>query len=326
MLVDIYYDLIDPDSNTVFVGVEMSSDGGATYAVPFNDISGNLGFVVPGSRRHIEWNAWNDWPNQFTTRARVRLTVEDPFRTQFPPPFPPPMPNLVWIPPGTFTMGSPANEQDRFDNEGPQTQVWISRGFFMGRTEVTQREYQEIMNTNPSYFQGNLELPVEQVSWWDVTSYCTQLTQREQALGRLPVGYVYRLPTEAEWEYACRGGRTTRFCYGDDPGYTELWKYAWYSGNSESKTHQVGTRLLNGWGLCDMHGNVWEWCQDWYGDYYSGGAVTDPKGPGSGSNRVIRGGSWSLDPLRCRSANRCNYFPDYRYSDLGFRVVLGSVP
>jgi formylglycine-generating enzyme required for sulfatase activity len=230
----------------------------------------------------------------------------------------------AWIPPGTFTMGSPASEQHRYDNEGPQTQVTITRGFWMGRYEVTQGEYQAVMGSNPSSFSGEPKRPVEQVSWSDATNYCTKLTERERAAKTLPAGYVYRLPTEAEWEYACRAGTTTRFGYGDDPGYAQLGNYAWYGSNSEDTTHAVGLKQPNDWGLHDMRGNVWEWCLDWYGAY-PGGSVTDPKGPGSGSHRVIRGGSCRHDGGYCRSACRGSYAPGYRdYYFLGFRAVLAA--
>jgi formylglycine-generating enzyme required for sulfatase activity len=134
--------------------------------------------------------------------------------------------NLVLIPPGTFRMGSPTNEVDPFDWEGPQTAVTISRGFWMGKYEVTQGEYLAVMGNNPSFFTGDLNLPVEQMTWNDATNCCGQLTQRDRAAGRIAANNVYRLPTEAEWEYACRAWTSTRFSYGDDPGYTNLTNYA----------------------------------------------------------------------------------------------------
>jgi formylglycine-generating enzyme required for sulfatase activity len=133
---------------------------------------------------------------------------------------------------------------------------------------------------------------------------------------------VYRLPTEAEWEYACRAGTATRFSYGDDPGYTNLTNYAWYDDNSGFTTHPVGQKLPNLWGLHDMHGNVWEWCQDWWSYNLPGGIAVDPQGPVTGSYRVIRGGNWRDFAWMCRSAYRYEILPDYRYGDFGFRVVL----
>jgi formylglycine-generating enzyme required for sulfatase activity len=228
---------------------------------------------------------------------------------------------FVWIAPGTFTMGSPASEQDRQSDEGPQTVVTVTRGFWMGRYEVTQGEYQAVMGSNPSYFGGDLNNPVEMVSWYDATNYCGKLTEAERAAGRLPAGYVYRLPTEAEWEYACRAATATRFSYGDDPGYSQLGNYAWYLSNSEGRTHAVGLKQPNGWGLCDMAGNVLEWCLDWYGTY-PGGSVSDPVGPTTGSDRVFRGGGWTYGGGECRSALRPRNPPVNGYADLGFRAVL----
>ncbi len=320
--VDISYDLIDPDSDYVDVSVQVSGDGGSTYNVPVTLLEGDHRAVRPGTGKRIAWNAWNDWPDQFTTRGRVRLIVNDTKNAVVPPPFLAPRPNLIWIPPGTFTLGSPATESDRFDWEGPQTRVYLSKGFYMGKYEVTQREYQDVIGSNPSYFQGDLSLPVEQVSWNDAVAYCNGLTANEANAGKLPAGYVYRLPTEAEWEYACRAGTTTRFSYGDDPGYGELGRYAWFTVNSGGRTHVVGGLLANPWGLHDMHGNVWEWCQDWWSGNYPGGALTDPAGAASGSLRVLRGGYWVNDGRYCRSAFRDYVTPDYRINFIGFRVVL----
>jgi formylglycine-generating enzyme required for sulfatase activity len=237
----------------------------------------------------------------------------------------PNVPGFVWIPPGRFVMGSPASEQDRYGHEGPQTVVTLTHGFYLCQHEVTQAEYQTVIGSNPSGFQGDPNRPVEQVSWYDATNYCAKLTAAESAAGRLPAGYVYRLPTEAEWEYACRAGATNRFSYGDDPGYTKLGERAWYSANSGGQTHPAGQKLPNGWGLYDVYGNVWEWCWDWYGSY-PGGSVTDPRGATSGSVRVFRGGGWDDSPRNCRSAYRAGVEPGYRYGNLGFRVALVAVP
>ena len=246
--------------------------------------------------------------------------------------------NLVFIPPGTFRMGSPTNEAEHLYWEGPQTAVTISHGFWMGKYEVTQGEYLAVMGSNPSFFNGvqqnwpqpgtstdfgtNLSRPVEMVSWEDATNYCGQLTQRERAAGRIATNSVYRLPTEAEWEYACRGWTSTRFSYGDDPGYTNVTNYAWYRENSGVTTHPVGQKLPNPWGLYDMHGNVGEWCQDWF-DTYPGGIALDSQGPpATDSFRVFRGGVWNGDAGNCRSAYRYGNDPYYRLGNFGFRVLL----
>ncbi len=232
-----------------------------------------------------------------------------------------PIPNMVWIQPGTFTMGSPANEPGRFSGEGPQTRVTISQGFWMGKHEVKQSEYLAVMGVNPSLFTGELNRPVEQVSWYNATNYCGKLTTWERSAGRLSAGYVYRLPTEAEWEYACRAATSTRFSFGDDLGNANLVNYGWYSDNSAGQTHSVGQKLPNPWGLYDMHGNLWEWCEDWFGSY-PGGTATDPRGPSTGVRRIIRGGSWNHIAIFCRSAERADFWLDQGHLDIGFRVVL----
>jgi formylglycine-generating enzyme required for sulfatase activity len=234
--------------------------------------------------------------------------------------------NMVFIPPNTFLMGSPTNEQDRSTfTEGPQTRVTLTRGFWIGKFEVTQGEYLSVMNTNPSEFPGDLSRPVSSVTWLDATNYCWKLTQRELAAGRIPAGSQYRLPTEAEWECAARAGTTTRFSYGDDPSYASVTNYAWFLDLSilDLTVHSVGQKLPNPWGLYDMAGNVWEWCQDWYGDQ-QGGVQTDPTGPGSNPSglKVMRGGAYDYPNSSCRSASRLFRFANSPDTDVGFRVVL----
>jgi len=216
---------------------------------------------------------------------------------------------FMLIPAGSFMMGSPSSERER-DSDERQHKVKLTKGFYMQTTEVTQGQWKAVMGNNPSKFNGD-DRPVEKVSWNDVQAFMRKLNNKEGT-------EKYRLLTEAEWEYACRAGSTTRFCFGDSDG--QLGKYAWYSGNSSSKTHPVGQKKPNAWGLYDMHGNVWEWCQDWYGDYPSG-HVTDPKGPSSGSYRVGRGGGWGGDAGYCRSARRGRYTPGGGGSNLGFRLA-----
>jgi formylglycine-generating enzyme required for sulfatase activity len=229
--------------------------------------------------------------------------------------------NLVFIPPGTFRMGSPTNEVDREANEGPQTAVTISKGFWMGKYEVTQGEYLAVIGSNPSNFTGDTNRPVDSVSWINATNYCGKLTLQERASGRIATNSMYRLATEAEWEYACRAWTSTRFSYGDDPGYTSATNYAWYDADSGSTTHPVGQMLPNPWGLYDMHGNLSEWCQDLYGPY-PGGITLDPQGPATGATRVTRGGLWLRPASLCRSARRAGNPPDFMLDGAGFRVVL----
>ncbi len=230
---------------------------------------------------------------------------------------------LVPIPADTFVMGSPNEEFGRWNDEGPLTTVTISRPFWMGETEVTQGQWQAVMGDNPSSFTGNDQLPVESVSWVDAMAFCRKLD--ELYGGALPSGYRYSLPTEAQWEYACRAGSQTQFFYGDDPSYSQLSQYAWYSGNSGSKTQPVGEKLPNRWELFDMLGNVLEWCADWYEHRYTGGSITDPQGPQFGSERVSRGGSWVNDPWGCRSADRFRRSPGYTQDRFGFRVAVINV-
>lgn len=247
---------------------------------------------------------------------------------------------LISIPAGTFVMGSPGDEQGRDSDESPQTRVTISQPFWIGRTEVTQGQWEAAMGNNPSAFKGadrlrrwlgsrlwgrnnpslfkGADRPVEQVSWNDAIEFCRKLTASGRAAGRLPEGFAYTLPTEAQWEYACRAGTT-----GPYAGSGNLDEMGWYSNNSGSQTHPVAGKQANAWGLYDMHGNVWEWCLDWYGNY-PGGSVRDPTGPSSGSLRVVRGGGWGSYPRLCRSAFRGRSVRGYRY--LGFRLALSSIP
>ena len=211
---------------------------------------------------------------------------------------------FMWIPPGEFRMGSTSTEAG--EDEQPVTQVRISRGFWLGKYEVTQREWVEVMGSNPSEFSGCERCPVEMVSWDDVGEFINRLNAME---GR----DVYRLPTEAEWEYAARAGVT-------DDRYGGVDAIAWHAGNSESRTHPVGEKTPNAFGLHDTLGNVFEWVQDWHGDY-PGGTVTDPRGPESGSGRVGRGGAWFRDAEGVRLSARPAAPPGDRYGALGFRVL-----
>jgi len=221
---------------------------------------------------------------------------------------------LVFIPAGKFLMGSPAGEAQR-DNDETQHEVTISKPFYMGKYEVTQGQWQAVMGSNPSYFKGGDRLPVETVSWDD----CQEFLRK--------AGTGLRLPTEAEWEYACRAGTRTPFNMGetistDQANYEGNFVYgSGRKGEYREKTVEVGSFAPNAWGLYDMHGNVWEWCADWYGAY-PGGAATDPTGAGSGQGRVLRGGSWYDVPWYCRSAFRGGLKPDARDLNFGFRVVV----
>jgi formylglycine-generating enzyme required for sulfatase activity len=217
---------------------------------------------------------------------------------------------FIRIEAGTFQMGT--NHSDAYDNEKPVHTVRLTQPFYLGKYEVTQGQWQAVMGNNPSSFTGDTNRPVENVSWDDVQEFIRRLQAREG-------GATYRLPTEAEWEYAARAGTTTRWSFGNEA--SQLGRYAWYEGNAGGQTHPVGQLQPNPWGLYDMHGNVWEWVRDRYGPYTSGGTAVDPTGPSSGLDRVLRGGSWGITARRCWSANRISDAPDNRHGALGFRLL-----
>ena len=294
---------------------------------------------------------------------------------------------LMPIPAGTFVMGSPANEVGRYDNEGPQAKVTISHPFWLGQTEVTQDQWRSVMGTDVAeqvqrmladntlyYLSGKKpqtlrdyyhqqkdgsdslifntagNAPVYFVSWEEAVAFCRKLTERERAAARLPSDYEYRLPTEAEWEYACRAGTTDATYAGNleikgQYNVPVLDDIAWYGGNSSARYNgkgrdtskwpekqypggtaaqrAVATKKPNAWGLYDMLGNVWEWCDDWYSKTLPSGGIRDPQSSHSGSSRVWRGGSYSYgSPGECRAACRRGAIPTMRVSDLGFRVAL----
>ena len=220
------------------------------------------------------------------------------------------------IPAGSFTMGSPSDEKDRESDEGPQHKVTISKPFYLGMYEVTQVQWKEVMGEirEHSGFHGsNYDNPMQSTSW----SECQEFVKR---INRLGVG-KFCLPTEAQWEYACRAGTTTRYYWGDDPDESEIDDYAWYDLNADGESHEVAQRKPNPWGLYDMSGNVDEWCQDWYGDYGSE-PETDPQGPKSGSSKVFRGGEWYNPSQNCRSAYRGKLPPDTWGYFVGLRLVM----
>ncbi len=286
------------------------------------------------------WNAWANW--QFDEHEAKRRQAEAARQLGVPVETAIDLGggvtlDLVLIPPGMFDMGSPDTETGRWEAEGPVHRVRISRAFYMGKYEVTQEQWEMVMGERRGGFQTrpyNPKLPVEEVSWDGCQEFLRRLEatglrrERPQVSGLKPQGY--RLPTEAEWEWACRAGTRTRFSFGDADA--RLGEYAWYDGNSGSTTHPVGEKQPNAWGLHDCHGNVWEWCSDWYGEYspnpWPGKFrwTRDPVGPPSGAGRVLRGGSWYYSPGRCRSSCRLSgVYPGYRgVNGLGLRVVVSS--
>lgn len=226
---------------------------------------------------------------------------------------------FVWIPPGSFVMGSPKEEKERRDDE-TQHKVTLTKGFYMGVYTVTQEQWKEVMGNNPSFFKGEKNLPVDSVTWEDCQEFIRKLRVNDKEKK------AYRLPTEAEWEYACRAGTTTPFHTGE----TISTDQANYNGNLvygsgkkgvyKQKTTPVGSFPANAWGLHDMHGNVPQWCQDWYGEYPKDDAV-DPQGPEKGFHRVLRGGLWGGNPGASRSTHRVGFVPGLRGNFyFGFRL------
>jgi formylglycine-generating enzyme len=249
---------------------------------------------------------------------------------------------LVWCPPGKFTMGSPSAEKQSRRDES-RVRVTLTKGFWLGQHEVTQLELRRVMQTAPwsgeDYVKEGDNYPATYVDWDDAKTFCKKLTEQEHSAGRLPLAWQYTLPTEAEWEYACRAGTTTRYSFGDDP--SALPEYGWFEKNAraagEEYAHRVGQKKANGFGLYDMHGNVMEWCRDWYSDKLPGGtdpvgsveqATDTPDAPAAkgsatgGPARVFRGGSWFHPAGFERSAARGERQPYFSLFNLGFRVAL----
>ena len=227
------------------------------------------------------------------------------------------------IPAGSFLMGATS---DLFTNEQPQRRVSLTRSFEISSCPVTQEQYRKVMKKSrnsvdqdwdpePSHFDGD-ECPVDSVSWLDCVEFCRRLSERPESVSK---GLVYRLPTEAEWEHACRANTTTKFSFGDDD--RELILHGWFEQNARGRTQTVGQLRANPWGLHDMHGNIWEWCSDWYADYPHLEQDIDPEGPESGSLRSIRGGCWYLFPDYCRASSRYRYHDQFRSAHVGFRIV-----
>jgi formylglycine-generating enzyme required for sulfatase activity len=235
---------------------------------------------------------------------------------------------LVLVPKGEFAMGS-ARGNPNADLDERQHSVTLTRDYYIGAFEVTQAQFAQVMGRNPSQFQGKrfkdggANHPVERISWNDAVDFCKRLSELpdERAAGR-----VYRLPSEAEWEYACRAGSPGEYAFGDDVRL--LGEYAWYEDNSGGQTHPVGQKKPNAWGLHDMHGNAWEWCADWYVTH-SSRPVVDPTGPAQGTDRVYRGGGWQYSPSYCRSANRTATGPSFAcegfdFLSISFRVAMNA--
>ena len=310
-IVDITYDVTDSDSESAIITIAVSNDSGKTFTVDAQTFTGDVGKVnAPGDAVHsksVEWAAGVDVPGVLWEECQVKVTAREvPIVVNLPGGA---TMEMVWIEPGTFTMGSPDTEEGRDSHdEGPQHEVTITQGFYLGKFELTQGQWESVMGTTPwagqSYVQEDPNNPAVYILWNDMQAFIDSLNTAEGS-------DVYRLPSEAEWEYACRAGTETRWSFGDDE--SQLGQYAWYKDNAydvgEAYAHEVGTKLPNPWGLYDMHGNVWEWCQDWYDpNYYSVSPSVDPTGPSTPTpgieTPVARGGAFSHSARYVRSADR----------------------
>ncbi len=307
--VEVSYDL-DKQAD---VSLLLSRDGGANYAATPKSLSGDAGNGVTPGRKKIVWNLLQDGSEWNIERARFKVVAERNNKMTF-------TANgvsftMILVEGGTFTMGATSEQGlDAESDEKPAHSVTLS-DYYIGQTEVTQALWRTVMGSNPAYFQKGDKYPVEKVSWDE----CQQFVQKLNSLLSSQLGGKrFALPTEAQWEYAARGGKKSNgYKYS---GSNTLGNVAWYDSNSASITHPVATKSPNELGIYDMSGNVWEWCQDWYGSY-SSASQTNPIGASSGSDRVRRGGSWGNDAGICRVSNRDDYAPAYRYSNLGLRLV-----
>ncbi|MCX7001877.1 MAG: formylglycine-generating enzyme family protein [bacterium] len=364
-IVDIVYELLNPSGGVHTVLLYASTNAGATYSLPCTNFSGDVGAgVTAGANKQVVWFAAGDLAAMSTALARVQVTAMEgtndyciidvaggPNASNYPVSYQataPPLDDthktskivLRKIPAGSFVMGSPAGELGRWSDE-TQHNVTLTKDFYMGIYEITQAQYSNVMGSNPAYFKQGAHAPirpVEKVSWNTVRggTWPTGTLSSTSFMGTLrakAAALAFDLPTEAQWEYACRAStpkalnnNTNLQNIEQDPNMDILGRY-WYNGGSSYSSDPVngahttvGSYVVNQWGLYDMHGNVWEWCLDWHGAY--GGDAIDPSGLEAGSLRVMRGGSWSHYAWACRSAYRDGGNSGYAVSSLGFRLSL----
>jgi formylglycine-generating enzyme required for sulfatase activity len=295
------YDLTGLKSGqTATISLFCSEDGGNNWGTKLHYVTGDVGqSISAGYGKQIVWQVLDERErltgSNISFEVRAMLSSLNDFGIE-----------MVYVKGGTFQMGSNDGESD----EKPKHSVTLS-DFYIGKYEVTQKQWREIMGNNPSNFKNCDNCPVENVSWNDVQEFIKKLNQK--------TGENYRLPTEAEWEYAARGGAQSRgYKYA---GSNNIGEVAWYGDNRSGKTHSVGGKKPNELGIYDMSGNVWEWCNDWYGNY-SAGSQRNPQGSSSGASLVLRGGSWNLSAGGCRVSFRYFSFPDYRDFSFGFRLAV----
>ena len=290
------YDLNADATQEFDITLYISRDNGSTWQGPLSYVTGNVGEKqTSGNNRLIIWDAlreYNALKGTIGFQVRAKSKIDKNF------------PEMVFVKGGTFQMGS-----NEYIMEKPIHSVTVS-DFYIGKYEVTQKQWRDIMGTNPSYNKNCDNCPVERVSWNDVQDFIKKLNAK--------TGKNYRLPTEAEWEYAARGGQSYKYAGSDNIG-----SVAWNEYNSGWKIHPVGQKSPNGYGLYDMSGNVCEWCSDWYdSDYYENSPQYNPKGASSGSYRVLRGGSFGSEPADCSVASRYSHTPTDRHNYIGFRLVF----
>ena len=293
---------------TADISVEYSTDGGRTYK-QLHRVSGDVGRGITAGHRTITWDVLSE-VDKFVgdnicfrvnaTSGKMLITL--PTGQSF---------TMIYVEGGSFVMGCTSEQSDCISDERPAHRVTVN-SYYIGETEVTQELWSAVMGRNPSYYTGS-QRPVEQVSWNDCQKFIKKLNQL--------TGRKFRLPTEAEWEYAARGGRKSE--NNKYAGAPSLDYVGWYTNNSGSRTHEVKSKIPNELGIYDMSGNVWEWCQDWYGSgYYANSPQANPTGPSSGSRRVLRGGGWNYGARSCRVAIRGSNTPSSRFSYYGFRLIL----
>ena len=319
--VRITYDVSDADGEKVSIFVRASADGGNTFDVPVRTVSGAVSptdfitdpasappmpSITPGNGKQIVWDALADWPQEVSGNAVVEVIARDGDPSAVVDELAPGVNmKFIWIRPGTFNMGSNAGDSD----VNPIHSVTLTQGFYLAETELTEAQYEAIIAGG-----ATSNLPQASISWDDVQDYIVAL---HAATG---TNDLYALPTEAQWEYACRAGTTTDWSFGSDENL--LGDYAWNCINSGDRRHPVGEKLANPWGLFDMHGNIYEWVQDYYSDmYYSVSPSLDPLGPDTGFYRVRRGGDFTASPHITRSADRSYYSLGNRYSNFGARLL-----
>ena len=315
-LVDIRYKIVCAERD-FFATLLVSNDDGKTWELPTSSLlKGDIGNVVKdGEEKQIIWDAGCDRQGLFgpQTKAQVRVTETGQTVTIM-------LPGnlhleMVKIPAGPFSMGSLQDPDFTHENERPARAVVIPREFYLGKYEVTQAQWRAITQQEPSVFKGENN-PVENITWLECQDFIAKLNTLNQG--------KFRLPSEAEWEYACRAGTITRWTFGNDEAL--LKDYAWYKGNDEGAHHPVGQKLPNRWELYDMHGNVWEWVEDWCQPNYNGAPVDGSAVLTQATDRIIRGGAYYFEADSCRSAYRGNGVPTVRYSCLGLRLAMDAIP